>query len=345
VLGGAGYSTATILGPDVGPAHGVMRGFDHVGRVVPPPGGTAGVEDVAAQTLQWLDGTRRRPVFLVVQYGEPTVPYTPSGAAQQRLVDGRGRGLLDPNLASFRMALAGQLPLDAETRRGIMDAYDAEVTTLDDAVRALFQGLEKRGVLRNALVVFTSSHGTELGDHGGFGHGGSLHEELIPGVVHEPVQLADVFSSILDWAGVPQPQGIAGRPLPTSPGNGEGSRALVAEYTDFMSCFEIPLLRQAYAGRRQQCGPADRVDGSARAVIRPPDELILFDRYPAALFDLGDPTEEHDRAAGEPDKVAALRAALDEAGTPPARSPSRRIQLDAATKERLRALGYVVEPQ
>jgi hypothetical protein len=119
---------------------------------------------------------------------------------------------------------------------------------------------------------------------------------------------------------------------------------VVAEYTDSVICSDLAFFQAAIARRRQHCGPADRIDGGARAVIRPPDELIVFDRHPAALFDLGSPAEEHDRAASEPETVATLRATLgDSDATAPA--PPPRIELDPETQERLRALGYIVAPE
>jgi arylsulfatase A-like enzyme len=760
-----GYATATVLGPGLGLPDGLRRGFDYVRTAVPPAGGASAVSDVNTLAFQWLDVTAHRPLFLVVQYGEPDVPYAPSTATLERLPPDRRRSLLDFGLISWRMSLAGTLPPDPTMRHAIEAAYDAEVATLDDALRALVDGLRARGVLRDVLFVVTADHGTELGEHGGFGHGGSLHDEVIhvplfiarspalsrhavsetvslldvaptlldvgglaapstlegrslrpllekagepapargvvselaggeregtglrrphrravidgpmklietcdgnsalydlaadprettplpetapggpplraalgrldrsqaksarrpaacvvpsgppsillvvfdttrsdavscygavegttpytdalaagglrythaysnsnwtlpshvslftglppsvhgvrcgthglsrrvatlaellhqrgyetfgasenpwitgangtargferfrrlhgvertvanwldarrgsrpafiflnfmdahdyavrednpflprelstdqvreritdvagaagelcvcrtgdpglallrkvylggvraadaklgqvllqlaharvterlvtivtadhgeffgergltrhdtglgegvlhvplvvhgldgvaPAVVDAPVELADVFTSILAWTDTPHPRRETGRPLPTSPGTSDGSRAVVAEYTDGASCYEHPAAQKLIANRRKACGPQDRIDGNGRAVIRPPHELLVFDRHPDALFDVArDPAEEHDRAAADPETVAALRAVLDARAGIPAGPPAPRIELDVQTRERLRALGYVGGPE
>jgi hypothetical protein len=78
----------------------------------------------------------------------------------------------------------------------------------------------------------------------------------------------------------------------------------------------------------------------------PPWKVILPDRGDAQpkLFDLrSDPHERHDLAAQHPVLVeyARLRAAELQEAPPAEASPP--VELDAATRERLRRLGYVVD--
>ena len=77
------------------------------------------------------------------------------------------------------MSFARTVPPDAETRQGIEDAYDAEVMTLDDALRALVDGNRDawRAARRAGHRHLEPRH--RAGDHGGFGHGGSLYDESI----------------------------------------------------------------------------------------------------------------------------------------------------------------------
>src|SRR5206468_277619 len=103
---------------------------------------------------------------------------------------------------------------------------DAEVASLDESLKALFAALERRGFLSHAVVVLTSDHGEEFADHGSFGHGGTLYNELIrvplivvlPGQttgrrIGDVVSLVDVAPTILDLTGTPRPADFEGRSL------------------------------------------------------------------------------------------------------------------------------------
>ncbi len=79
---------------------------------------------------------------------------------------------------------------DAEFLRG---RYQSEVAWVDDAFGELVAGLAQRGLLDDALIVFTSDHGEEILDRGWIGHTVTLHEELVrvPWIVRLPRGDAD----------------------------------------------------------------------------------------------------------------------------------------------------------
>ncbi len=97
----------------------------------------------------------------------------------------------------------------------VSDAYDDCIGYLDSQIGKLMDELESRGLLENTLVVITSDHGEELGEHGLFGHGRSLYSQevhvplviLAPGgsaagrVVGEPVSLRDLPATFVDLLG------------------------------------------------------------------------------------------------------------------------------------------------
>ncbi len=112
--------------------------------------------------------------------------------------------------------------------------YDNGVVKTDAIIEALLAKLQRKGYLRNALVVITADHGESLGEHGLFSHTNSVREELlrIPLVLisygHEPERPVDVraFTSqvdiaptILEECGLPAPGSWSGRALqePASP--------------------------------------------------------------------------------------------------------------------------------
>jgi arylsulfatase A-like enzyme len=108
--------------------------------------------------------------------------------------------------------------------RSLVEQYDGSIRyTLEQVANVL--ALLRARVYEGALVVLTSTHGQELFEHGGFGHGHSLHREVLhvplyiklPGqreaqLVETPVSLLDVYPTILDALGLPAPP-VDGRSL------------------------------------------------------------------------------------------------------------------------------------
>jgi arylsulfatase A-like enzyme len=98
------------------------------------------------------------------------------------------------------------------------NAYDASIASQDAALGELFAELERRGILENTIVVITSDHGEQLGEHGLFAHGNSLYMQnlhvplvvVAPGRgvpagrrVEAPVTLRSLAATVLDLAGAP----------------------------------------------------------------------------------------------------------------------------------------------
>ena len=101
-------------------------------------------------------------------------------------------------------------------------SYDACIARLDTLLEELIGALEERGELENTIVVLTSDHGEHLGEHHLLDHQYSVYEELLhvplvvraprglrgpggfePGRETAPVQLIDLFPTLLEACGVP----------------------------------------------------------------------------------------------------------------------------------------------
>jgi len=63
-----------------------------------------------------------------------------------------------------------------KTRR---DMYDGALRYLDDQVSDLLAELERRGILRNTIVIVTADHGEQFGEHDLNFHGNSLYRQLL----------------------------------------------------------------------------------------------------------------------------------------------------------------------
>lgn len=94
--------------------------------------------------------------------------------------------------------------------------YDAAITHWDSCVGKLFGFLRRSGLWDNTLLIITSDHGENLGEHGLLGHGWFLYDSLlkVPLIIRyrylcddsrrvsAQVQITDIMPTILDILGV-----------------------------------------------------------------------------------------------------------------------------------------------
>jgi arylsulfatase A-like enzyme len=175
--------------------------------------------ELNAEFLGWLSGNAGRPFFAFLNYFDVHAPYLPPPAFAARFGGGRAR--------RHPFLLPGRDWSPAEVQAEI-DAYDGTIASLDHHVGGLFDELRQRGLLENTLVLITSDHGEEFGEHGLFEHGDSLYLPalhvplllLFPGRVPAgrrvgaPVSLRDLSATVLDLVGL----------KPWLPGNSLGRR-------------------------------------------------------------------------------------------------------------------------
>jgi arylsulfatase A-like enzyme len=57
--------------------------------------------------------------------------------------------------------------------------YDAKVREVDEHFAQIFRVLEGLDVLKDSVVIITSDHGDEFGEHGGLSHDGKMYQELV----------------------------------------------------------------------------------------------------------------------------------------------------------------------
>jgi len=119
---------------------------------------------------------------------------------------------------------------DTPSHQEIHARYGSEVAAADEAIGRLIEGLKRRGLWDNTLVVLTSDHGEALGEHGTIGHVVNLYDELlhVPLVVRLPhdeqderleflksglVRHMDVVPTILQRLDLPNLEGVSGTSL------------------------------------------------------------------------------------------------------------------------------------
>jgi arylsulfatase A-like enzyme len=108
----------------------------------------------------------------------------------------------------------------------IVDLYDDSIRYFDIHFGRILDVLRANQMLDNTIVILLSDHGEEFWRHRGFGHGHTLYNELlhVPLMIRYqtilpvkevpyPVQLIDLYPTILSLAGIDFDHDIRGRDL------------------------------------------------------------------------------------------------------------------------------------
>ena len=100
--------------------------------------------------------------------------------------------------------------------------HQAVARQLDDGMGRILSALEETGQADNTLVIYTTDHGMGLPMHKSSLHDGGLEVSLIiraPGdfiggkTIHAPVSHLDVFPTLCDLCGIPEPAWLEGKSL------------------------------------------------------------------------------------------------------------------------------------
>lgn len=183
---------------------------------------------VSRYGVDFLREHRGERFFLWLYYMEPHTTYAPSQPFPS-LPAGVSASQLNTlqTLDFWDLVDNGALLVPAEQRAALVSLYDGEIHDVDAALGLVLDELERLGLADRTLVVLHSDHGEEFLDHGGYGHGTTMYDELLrvplivagPGIVNpgrtvaEPVQLLDVLPTLLEAAGVTPPPESHGRSL------------------------------------------------------------------------------------------------------------------------------------
>jgi arylsulfatase A-like enzyme len=366
ILSDHGYATLGIsANPIVSREAGMARGFDRFeetwreARRGRESGGDAHPNlDAAAKLLE----TVPEPFFLFVNFIEAHAPYTPPEPLRSSfLSDGATPELLQAAAAVSTPSF--YLEPDAvtdETFAVLSDLYDGEIAHIDGLVGRLVEMLEASGQLERTVLVITSDHGENLGEHRHYRHVFSLYGTTVrvpliivlpdgegAGQVRgEPVSLVDLFATLLARAGVESPS-ATGRDLLAEDAPGD-TRPIFAEYyfpLQALEMFGAPALEDP----RKPLAPYLR---RLRSVEHGGMRLIWSSDGQHELFNRDRDPHERQDVAGQPwvaERERRLHGLLDDlvnrAGgprpLPEAGATSGLSDVDPESAERLRELGYL----
>jgi len=361
-LSANGYRTVGIVeNPMLSRNLGYAQGFAEyhevwLPRTRPGPGSPA-----LDRFVEAVGGaTTGQPLFVFVNLIEPHSPYNSSRQFRERF-------LTDPTIPldanEWRDYYVGRRAFSEAELAHLNELYDAELLFTDHVVGEMADALRERGLLDETVLIVTSDHGENIGDHGHMDHVFSLYETTTriplvirypaffePGsTVESPVQLTDVFPTVLALTGIDDAE---------HPSQGRSLLGELPSEREVLCEYYYP--RQAIRGYRRLDDRASPIlapyKRRIRSLIAGGVKLIWGSDGRSELYDLrGDPGErvdvidspEHSETAraleerltdlvdayrgARPDALAEPRAESDEPGAP----------LDEATREALRSLGYL----
>jgi arylsulfatase len=125
--------------------------------------------------------------------------------------------------------------------------YDSRIKLVDNYLGLLDQFLKSHKLKRKTLIIITSDHGIAFYEHGLFGHGFYLYDELLkvplifslPSalpknmIVNKQVQIVDIMPTILDLLKIPNRVPLAGKSLRPFFEGKEEERTAFSEATYF----------------------------------------------------------------------------------------------------------------
>lgn len=312
----------------------------------------SGARQIVADFDAWLPRRPRgAPFFAFLNLMEPHAPYVPPRRFQRLETRERFRaGQLaarlhhSPDLMlPFNVGLRSLEETDLSILRRL---YEGEVSCADEAVGVLVETLERGGELDRTVIVVTSDHGENLGEHHLLAHNMSLHETLLHvplvargprvpvGVHEETVSLLGLHAGILEiLSNTPRAGSLFSAPEPGARSEYESARHQVRALDGFLRGRSVP---EATVPRLATAKGASAHRGSYKAVASG-GELEVFDLVtdPQEARPLSGPLPAEARAAADiaREGVEALER-IDGRG-------GEEADLDEEIRAHLEALGYL----
>lgn len=303
----------------------------------------------------WLAARVRaeEPFFLLLNLNSAHLPYSPDPLV---LVDLSPGPRPPDRVARLREVkgmwahLGGATSLVSTDYAILRELYEAEVASVDALVGELVADLERHGVLDDTVLIVTSDHGENIGEHGMIDHLLSMYDTTlkVPLIVRHPprleagrvddrlVSLVDLVPTVLDLVDMPDAHGQGpGRSIADDAGSGH--EWVIAENDRPIN--GMKLMRKLYPDF--DTTPLDR---RVRTLRTRHHKLVWYSDGQVELYDLeSDPGEETDLAARRPDVRDALLAELEGwmDAHPPAGEAAPFDGRDPEALRQLRALGYV----
>jgi hypothetical protein len=149
-----------------------------------------GAAEVGRELRRSIGEWSGQPTFWFVNLNECHSPYLPPRPWNDRPAWERARAALEAkrylNFSSICLYAAGRLSIPDGALGRMRHLYQRSVSYMDAWLAGVLEALEGRGILEQTLVIVTSDHGENFGEHGLIAHAFSINEHL----VHVPLVIA-----------------------------------------------------------------------------------------------------------------------------------------------------------
>ncbi len=303
-----GYKTAAFVSSfNVDSRFGVAQGFDvfddrfGAEEMIKTFRSERRSGETSAAFLRWLEEDPGGPFFTWIHYYDPHMPYQPPSPFKERFPD----------------------------------PYDGEIAYMDASFATVLEGLRKKGLLENTLIVVAGDHGEAFGEKEEVSHGLFIYDATmkVPLLLYAParfprgrvvdarVRLMDIMPTILDALKMPAGKQVQGTSLLPYI---EGRRK------DDLPCYLECYYPMETYGWSELVG---LIDGDWKFIRAPRPELYDIKADPGETRDLVE------KQAGRASAMMRKLKAMIVADTTDL-APSRR-KLSREEEERLLSLGYV----
>jgi arylsulfatase A-like enzyme len=348
ILARDGYDTAGVVSSvAMSQVYGFERGFG-VYRLHP-----ASAAQVVDSALDLARRGKGREQFLFLHFIDAHWPYLPMVEFREYAREFLDRFPPRPrDISELTRRLSGKAekarPEDAAEA---LSLYDAAIAHVDRELGRLFRELRALEIYDDSLILVTSDHGESFHDHGTWGHGRNLYQELthvplvvkwprggLKGEVREPVGLVDLFPTLLAEAGIAPPpnDGMSLRFAAESDREGFSSREILMDVS-----WEDRFRRETMVSVRR----GDRKYVAVFPYVAS-EELSWSTLLREELYDLASDPLEKKNLAGTLEAEASplrerVRAYLDSTRAFRSRHRGGAIEIDEDVERSLESLGYV----
>ena len=153
------------------------------------------------RAIEFIEESSDRPWFLHLSYIKPHWPYIAPAPYHNMFSQNQFNQVqrsekqkenMNPVYRAFVETRVSKTFSKDEVRNTVMSGYMGLIKQIDDNLGRLFQFLDKKGNMKDTMIVFTSDHGDYLGDHW-LGDKELFHEQIVrvPMIIYDPREKAN----------------------------------------------------------------------------------------------------------------------------------------------------------
>lgn len=223
----------------------------------------AGSRETNEKVKEWIKSSydSKKPFFLFINYMESHLPYKPPRPYNTRYLKKEDISKAKTVNQNRILYMAKKVQMNNKDFEILRTLYDGEISYVDSKINDLVDFIRQLKMLDNTILIITSDHGENIGDHNLMSHVLCLYDSLlhVPLIIRYPklfpagikikgqVQTTDIFPTILDslnieWKGIKEIQGHTLVPLMKGSQRNESSLAIAELGID---SGELSLLKKA----------------------------------------------------------------------------------------------------